>query len=425
MALQTFLGGVNVNDFSRFGRSFKVSMQAEPEYRADIKGLNLLHVRAASGEMVPLSTLITPASIAAPTTLQRYNLYRTADIGGDAAPGFSSGQAITAMEEVAREVLPQGYGYEWAGISKQEKESAGQAPVIFAFAILFVFLFLAALYESWAVPFAVLFAVPLGIFGAMVGLYLTGLTNNIYAQIGLVLLIGLAAKNAILIVEFAKMKRDAGMDAVSAAIEAARLRLRPIVMTSLAFIPHRVEGLLGLAPGAPGLVHRARIHARLLVEQRAHGCRAREALPGVLAMDLHQVFGRLAQLRHGGTAAVDPGSAAALLIHSAPQQEQAFGCFEAGLVQPVGQRCGAVELRAHLRTGRTFAHAQRIGPGPEHELQRVHEDRLACARLAREHREAAPEVEFEPVHEHEITQREPAQHQATPSYQRSLRRSVA
>jgi hydrophobe/amphiphile efflux-1 (HAE1) family protein len=236
MALQTFLGGVNINDFSRFGRSFKVSMQAEPEYRADIKGLNLMHVRAASGEMVPLSTLIAPASIAAPTTLQRYNLYRTADIGGDAAAGYSSGQAIAAMEAVAREVLPQGYGYEWAGISKQEKDSAGQAPVIFAFAIIFVFLFLAALYESWAVPFAVLFAVPLGIFGAMVGLYLTGLTNNIYAQIGLVLLIGLAAKNAILIVEFAKMKRDAGMDAVSAAIEAARLRLRPIVMTSLAFI---------------------------------------------------------------------------------------------------------------------------------------------------------------------------------------------
>jgi multidrug efflux pump subunit AcrB len=254
MALQTFLGGVNINDFSRFGRSFKVSMQAEPEYRADIKGLNLLHVRAQGGEMVPLSTLIAPVSIAAPTTLQRYNLYRTADIGGDAAPGYSSGQAIAAMEEVAREVLPQGYGYEWSGISKQEKESAGQAPIIFAFAIIFVFLFLAALYESWAVPFAVLFAVPLGIFGAMTGLYFTGLTNNIYAQIGLVLLIGLAAKNAILIVEFAKMKRDAGVDAVSAAIEAAKLRLRPIIMTSFAFILGVVPLITASGAGAASRV---------------------------------------------------------------------------------------------------------------------------------------------------------------------------
>ena len=254
MALQTFLGGVNINDFSRFGRSFKVSMQAEPEYRADIKGLNLLHVRAQGGDMVPLSTLIAPVSIAAPNTLQRYNLYRTADIGGDAAPGYSSGQAIAAMEAVAREVLPQGYGYEWSGISKQEKESAGQAPIIFAFAIIFVFLFLAALYESWAVPFAVLFAVPLGIFGAMTGLYFTGLTNNIYAQIGLVLLIGLAAKNAILIVEFAKMKRDAGVDAVSAAIEAAKLRLRPIIMTSFAFILGVVPLILASGAGAASRV---------------------------------------------------------------------------------------------------------------------------------------------------------------------------
>jgi hydrophobe/amphiphile efflux-1 (HAE1) family protein len=254
MALQTFLGGVNVNDFSRFGRSFKVSMQAEPEFRADLKGLNLLHVRSASNQMVPLSTLITPASISAPTTLQRYNLYRTADIGGDAAPGFSSGAAIAAMEEVAREVLPPGFGFEWSGISKQEKESAGQAPVIFGFALLFVFLFLAALYESWSVPFAVLFAVPLGVFGAVAGLYLTGLTNNLYAQIGIVLLIGLAAKNAILIVEFAKMKRDAGVDAVSAALEAAQLRLRPIIMTSFAFILGVVPLILASGAGAASRV---------------------------------------------------------------------------------------------------------------------------------------------------------------------------
>ncbi|MFN9573205.1 MAG: efflux RND transporter permease subunit [Betaproteobacteria bacterium] len=254
LALQTFLGGLNINEFSRFGRSFKVSMQAEPQFRADIKGLNLIFVRSARGEMVPLSTLVRAVSISAPTNLQRYNLYRTADIGGDAAPGYSSGQAIAAMEAVAREVLPPGYGYEWSGISRQEKESAGQAPIVFAFAILFVFLFLAALYESWSVPFAVLLAVPLGIFGAMTGLCFTGLTNNIYAQIGIVLLIGLAAKNAILIVEFAKMKREAGLDAVAAAIEAAKLRLRPIIMTSFAFILGVVPLILASGAGAASRV---------------------------------------------------------------------------------------------------------------------------------------------------------------------------
>lgn len=254
LALQAFLGGVNINDFSRFGRSFKVSMQAEPEFRADIKQLGLIFVRSKDGAMVPLSTLITPHSDSAPSTLQRYNLYLTAEIGGDAAPGYSSGQAIATMEQVARQVLPAGYGYEWSGISRQEKESAGQAPIIFAFAILFVFLFLAALYESWAVPFAVLLAVPIGIFGAMSGLYLTGLTNNIYAQIGLVLLIGLAAKNAILIVEFAKMKREQGADAVSAAVEAAKLRLRPIIMTSFAFILGVVPLILASGAGAASRV---------------------------------------------------------------------------------------------------------------------------------------------------------------------------
>lgn len=254
MALQTFLGGANVNDFSRFGRTYKVTMQAEPEFRSDISGVGMFHVRSATGEMIPLSTLVTPVSISAPNTLERYNLFRTAEVSGEPAPGYSSGDALAAMEAVAASTLPGGYGYEWSGISLQEKQSAGQAPYIFGLAMLFVFLFLAALYESWAVPFAVLFAVPLGVFGAMAGLWLTGQTNNIYAQIGLILLIGLAAKNAILIVEFAKMKRDAGEDAVSAALEAGRLRLRPIIMTSLAFllgvIPMIVKGGAGAAAQA-------------------------------------------------------------------------------------------------------------------------------------------------------------------------------
>ncbi|MDP3537796.1 MAG: multidrug efflux RND transporter permease subunit [Azonexus sp.] len=253
-ALQTFLGGLNVNDFSRFGRTYKVTMQAEPEYRSDIQGISLFYVRSAEGVMLPLSTLVTPIPTSSPTVVQRYNLYRTAELGGDAAPGYSSGDAITAMEAVAREALPPGYGFEWSGISLQEKESAGKAPIVFGMAIIFVFLFLAALYESWAVPFAVLFAVPLGVFGAMLGLWLTGLTNNIYAQIGLILLIGLAAKNAILIVEFAKMKRDAGADAVSAAIEAAKLRLRPIIMTSFAFILGVVPLIIASGAGAASRV---------------------------------------------------------------------------------------------------------------------------------------------------------------------------
>ena len=235
-ALQTFLGGLSINDFRRFGRTYKVTMQAEPEYRSDVAGIARFYVRSADGQMIPLSSLVKSTPISAPNVTQRYNLYRTAELGGDAAPGYASGDALKAMEEVAALALPAGYGYEWSGISRQEKESAGQAPVIFGLAILFVFLFLAAMYESWTVPFAVLFAVPLGIFGAMMGLYLTGLTNNIYAQIGMVLLIGLAAKNAILIVEFAKMKQEQGEDAITAAVGAAKLRLRPIIMTSFAFI---------------------------------------------------------------------------------------------------------------------------------------------------------------------------------------------
>jgi hydrophobe/amphiphile efflux-1 (HAE1) family protein len=249
-ALQTFLGGLNINDFSRFGRTYKVTMQAETEFRSDIEEVGQFYVRGTEGQMVPLSTLVKPVRISSPSVTQRYNLYRTAELGGDAAHGYSSGDTIVAMEAVAAKVLPPGYGYEWSGISLQEKESAGKAPIIFGMAIVFVFLFLAALYESWAIPFAVLFAVPLGVFGAMLGLWLTGLSNNIYAQIGLVLLIGLAAKNAILIVEFAKMKREEGADAVSAALAAARLRLRPIIMTSFAFILGVVPLILASGAGA-------------------------------------------------------------------------------------------------------------------------------------------------------------------------------
>jgi len=252
--LQTFLGGVTINDFNRFGRTYKVTMQADSDYRGDIAAIGAFQVRSASGQMVPLSTLVQAVPTGAPTLVDRYNLFRIAEISGEPAPGYSSGQALAAMERLAAEKLPEGYGYEWSGISLQEKQSAGQAPVIFGLALLFVFLFLAALYESWTVPLAVLFAIPLGVFGAMLGLYLTGLTNNIYSQIGLVLLIGLAAKNAILIVEFAKMLREQGQDAVSAALGAARLRLRPIMMTSFAFILGVVPLILASGAGAASRV---------------------------------------------------------------------------------------------------------------------------------------------------------------------------
>ncbi len=253
-SLQTFLGGLNVNDFSRFGRTYKVTMQAEPEYRSDIRNIGLFHVRNGDNHMIPLSTLVSAQPTSAPNVTERYNLYRTAELGGTPGAGYSSGDAIATMESVAASTLPPGYGFEWSGISRQEKESAGKAPVVFGLAIGLVFRFLAARYVSWAVPFAVLLAVPLGVFGAMLGLWLTGLTNNIYAQIGLILLIGLAAKNAILIVEFAKMKREEGEDAVTAAIGAARLRLRPIIMTSFAFILGVVPLILSAGAGAAARV---------------------------------------------------------------------------------------------------------------------------------------------------------------------------
>lgn len=234
--LQTFLGGYQVNDFSRFGRTYKVVVQAEPKYRSDIKDTCYFFVRAQDGSMVPLDTLIKPASSSGPVVIQRYNVYRAAEISGTPAPGYSSGEALAAMEEIAKKVMPSGFGYEWTGQALQEKAAGKQAPIVFGMATIFVFLFLAALYESWTVPFAVLLAVPLGVFGAFLGQLLRGLNNDVYAQIGLILLIGLAAKNAILIVEFAKARREKGMELIAAATEAAQLRLRPILMTSLAFI---------------------------------------------------------------------------------------------------------------------------------------------------------------------------------------------
>lgn len=235
--LATMLGSSYVNDFNLYGRNFRVVSQADTLYRRNIDDIGRYFVRNNAGGMVPLSALTTSKLIETPAMITHFNMYRSAEIMGSAKPGYSSGQAIEALREVAAEVLPTGYGYEFGGMSREEVAAGNATGLIFAISIVFVFLFLAALYESWSVPFSVLFAVPIGAFGSILTLtLLPNLTNNIYAQIGLITLIGLAAKNAILIVEFAKERVDRGMEIVAATLEAVRLRLRPIIMTSLAFI---------------------------------------------------------------------------------------------------------------------------------------------------------------------------------------------
>ncbi|MDE3179495.1 MAG: multidrug efflux RND transporter permease subunit [Acidobacteriota bacterium] len=240
-SLQTFLGGLIINDFNRFGRVYKVMVQAQPQYRATPQDISDIYVRTASGQMAPLSTIVSVSPTTGPDIIQRFNLYRSAEISGAAAPGFSSGQALATMEAVATKSLPSSMGYDWSGTAFQEKESSGQQGPVFLLAFIFVFLFLAAMYESWAVPLAVILGVPLGVLGAYLGIWMRGLQNDVYAQIGVVMLIGLTAKNAILIVEFAKMRHEQGHKLADAALEAAQLRFRPILMTSLAFI-------LGLLP---------------------------------------------------------------------------------------------------------------------------------------------------------------------------------
>lgn len=226
-----------INDFTRYGRNFRVVSQADTTYRATIDNLNNLYVANNAGTPVPLSTMVTYNKEENPSIINHFNLFRSIEVGGAAKPGYSSGDALTALEEVAAQTLPAGYSYSFSGLSNQEKESGDATASIFALIVIVVFLLLVALYESWSVPFSILLSVPLGLFGAIVALtFLPHLDNNIYAQIGLITLIGLSAKNAILIVEFAKERVDMGMELFAATIEAVKLRLRPIVMTSLAFI---------------------------------------------------------------------------------------------------------------------------------------------------------------------------------------------
>ncbi|HVT47747.1 MAG TPA: multidrug efflux RND transporter permease subunit [Vicinamibacterales bacterium] len=234
--LQAYLGGLFVNQFNRFGRQWRVFLQAEGADRDDPSRIGRFYVRNGAGAMVPLSSLATTRPTAGPQYTNRFNVYRAVQITGAAAAGYSSGQALDALESVAQEVLPREIGYDWSDLSYQEKRASGSAAPIFGLSLLFVFLVLAALYESWSLPFSVLLSVPIAVVGAFGGLALRHFDLDVYAQIGLVMLVGLAAKNAILIVEFAKARREHGRGLVDAALEGARVRLRPILMTSFAFI---------------------------------------------------------------------------------------------------------------------------------------------------------------------------------------------
>jgi hydrophobic/amphiphilic exporter-1 (mainly G- bacteria), HAE1 family len=242
--MQMYMGSTYINQLTIYGRNFYVVAQADTAFRKDVQNIGQYYVKNNNGEMVPLSTVVSYKQTETAPLISHFNLYRNAEIDGSSKQGFSSGQAILALQRVADKILPEGYGYEFSGLSLQEIKSGSSAIYIFAMSIVFVFLFLAALYESWAVPFSVLLAVPIGVLGAIIALTLIPrLSNNVYAQIGLITLIGLSAKNAILIVEFAKERVDKGMSLIPATLDAVNIRLRPILMTSIAF----VLGVLPLA----------------------------------------------------------------------------------------------------------------------------------------------------------------------------------
>ena len=252
--LQTYMGSVYVNDFDFNNRSYRVYVQAESKFRSEPKDMGQYYVRSDNGRMIPLGNLVTVEQTANPQVISHYNLFRSAEINGSAARGRSSGDGIAAMEALAAKTLPNGMSFEWSGLSREEIESGGKALILFALGLVVVYLTLAAQYESYVLPFIVLLAVPVALLGAIGAQDLRGLQNDVYCQIGLVMLIGLASKNAILIVEFAEQLRDQGMPVVEAAIEAARIRLRPILMTSLAFILGVVPLVLARGAGRAGRI---------------------------------------------------------------------------------------------------------------------------------------------------------------------------
>ena len=248
--MKAYTGSVYVNDFNMFNRIYRVYIQAEAPYREHKENINLFFVRGADNAMIPLTSLGTTSYTTGPGSIKRFNMFNSAVIQGQAADGYSSGQAMEIMEQIAREHLPDNIGVEWSGLSFQEKQAGGQTGLVLTLVFMFVFLFLAALYESWMVPVAVLLSLPVAALGAYLGVWGCGLENDVYFQIGLVMLVGLAAKNAILIVEFAKEQVDRGVDVVQAAMHASELRFRPILMTSLAFILGMLPMVIASGPGS-------------------------------------------------------------------------------------------------------------------------------------------------------------------------------
>ena len=253
-ALQVFMGSVYVNDFDFNNRSYRVYLQADQKFRSEAKDMRGYYLRSDTGKMVPMDNIVQIEQTANPQVITHYNLFRSAEIDGSAMPGLSSGQGLAAMEEIARKVLPRGMTFEWSGLSLEEIESGGKAAILFGLGLIFVYLTLAAQYESYVLPFIILLGVPVALLGALGAIALRGLSNDVYAQIGLVMLIGLSSKNAILIVEFAEQLQDEGRSTIEAAIEAARIRLRPILMTSLAFILGVVPLMVATGAGAAGRV---------------------------------------------------------------------------------------------------------------------------------------------------------------------------
>jgi hydrophobe/amphiphile efflux-1 (HAE1) family protein len=248
--LQSLFGSFYVNDFNKFGKSYRVIIQADAIYRANKEDISKVYVKSSSGLMVPLGTLVDIKPTQGPDIVKRFNLYSSADFTIGIAPGYSTGQAIEAVREISQQTLPYGFGYDYSGMTREELISGGQAPFIFTLCFIFVYFLLAAKYESWLLPIPVLLAIPFGVFGAFGLQWALGLQNNIYAQIGLIMLIGLVAKNAILIVEFAKLKHETGMELLAAAREGAKLRFRPILMTSFAFILGVVPLMTAAGAGA-------------------------------------------------------------------------------------------------------------------------------------------------------------------------------
>jgi hydrophobe/amphiphile efflux-1 (HAE1) family protein len=248
--LQAHLGSSYVNDFNLGGRTYQVKVQADALFRDTMEDIQRLYVRSNDGEMIPLTSLVTLRTVLGPQLIKRYNQFASADFNGNAAPGYSSGQAMDAMEKVAADVLAPGFDYEWSALSYQEKTTGNEVVWLFALALVFAYLFLVAQYESWNLPLSIILTIPVGTLGALAGLWLVGMPLSIYAQIGLVLLVGLAAKNAILIVEFARNQRQEGMSVAEAAVSGGAIRFRPVLMTSLTFIFGLVPMLIATGAGA-------------------------------------------------------------------------------------------------------------------------------------------------------------------------------